>query len=41
MTLPDDYDAIADAACKAWNNLTAKTGGFTSLTWAPWAERPT
>jgi transposase len=34
--LLDDYDAIVDAACCAWNKLTAETGRLTSLTWLPW-----
>ena len=35
--LLDDYTAILDAACAAWNKLTAETGRLTSLTWTPWA----
>ena len=34
--LLDDYDAIVEAACRAWNKLTAETGRLTSLTWLPW-----
>lgn len=33
-----DYDAIADAACNAWNRLRAETGRLTSLcsySWIP------
>ena len=26
LRLHNDYDAIADAACKAWNRLRAETG---------------
>ena len=36
--LLDDYDAIVDAACVAWNKLTGESGRLTSLTWLPWAE---
>ena len=31
LRLLDDYDAIADAVCKAWNRLLAETGRITSL----------
>jgi DDE superfamily endonuclease len=31
-----DYDAIADAACQAWNRLTAEAGRITSLCSYPW-----
>ena len=31
-----DYDAIADAAPKAWNRLIAETGRLTSLCSYPW-----
>jgi transposase len=31
-----DYDAIAEAACKAWNRLTAEAGRITSLCSYPW-----
>jgi transposase len=34
--LHDDYEAILDAACKAWNRLSAETGRLTSLTAYPW-----
>ena len=34
--LLDDYDAIVDATCIAWNKLRADTGRLTSLTWHPW-----
>jgi hypothetical protein len=29
--LHDDYEAIVDAACAAWNKLTAEAGRITSL----------
>jgi transposase len=38
--LLNDYDAIADAACIAWNKLTAEAGRLTSLTWLPWQKKP-
>ena len=31
-----DYDAIADAAARAWNCLTAEVGRITSLCSYPW-----
>ena len=31
-----DYDAIADAACNAWNSLCAEAGRLTSLCTYPW-----
>ena len=31
-----DYDAIADAACAAWNRLVAEAGRITSLCSYPW-----
>ena len=34
-----DYDAIADAASKAWNHLVAETGRITSLCSYPWIQR--
>lgn len=34
--LLDDYEAIVDAAEKAWNRLTAETGRLTSLCSYPW-----
>jgi hypothetical protein len=34
--LLDDYDAIVEAAAKAWNKRVAETGRLTSLTWTPW-----
>jgi hypothetical protein len=32
----DDYDAIEDAICKAWQNLIAQPGRLTSLGSYPW-----
>jgi transposase len=37
--LLDDFDAIVDAACVAWNKMTADQGRLTSLTWLPWAPK--
>jgi len=37
--LLDDYDAIADATCRAWNRLTADTGRIKSLCSYPWIEQ--
>ena len=34
--LLDDYDAIADAACDAWNRLTAELGRIKTLCSYPW-----
>ena len=34
--LLNDYDAIVDAACTAWNRLCAETGRITSLASYPW-----
>ena len=34
--LLNDYDAIVDAACIAWNRLCAETGRITSLASYPW-----
>jgi putative transposase len=36
LRLLNDYDAIADAVCKAWNRLLAETGRITSLCSHPW-----
>jgi len=36
--LLDDYDAIEDAICKAWQRLTAEQGRLTSLTSYPWID---
>jgi transposase len=33
------YDAIADAACTAWNRLAAETGRITSLSSYPWIPK--
>jgi putative transposase len=35
----DDYDAIVEAATRAWNKLTAEMGRLASLTWLPWASQ--
>ena len=37
--LHDDYDAIVDAACTAWNRLKAETGRIKSLYSYPWIPR--
>ncbi len=37
--LHEDYDAIVDAASRAWNKLISETGRLTSLTWLPWAPK--
>ena len=34
-----DYDAIADAACAAWNRLTAEAGRIKSLCSYPWIPK--
>ena len=34
-----DYDAIADAACTAWNRLRAETGRLQSLCSYPWIPK--
>jgi hypothetical protein len=34
--LHNDYDAILDAACAAWNRLCAEAGRLASLTAYPW-----
>ena len=34
--LLDDYDAIVDAACNAWNRLCAEVGRLISLCSYPW-----
>jgi transposase len=36
--LHDDYEAIVDAACVAWNKLTAEAGRITSLCSYPWLK---
>ena len=38
--LLNDYDAIVEAACKAWNRLAADPGQLSSLTWLPWEPKP-
>jgi transposase len=37
--LHDDYEAIVDAACVAWNKLTAEAGRVTSLCSYPWLKK--
>ena len=39
--LLDDYDAIVDAACIAWNRVMADTGRVASLCAYPWIEAVT
>ena len=39
LRLLDDYDAILDACCNAWNALTAEPGRLKSLTAFPWIEK--
>jgi DDE superfamily endonuclease len=34
--LLDDYDAVAEAACNAWNRLLAEAGRIKSLCSYPW-----
>ena len=34
-----DYDAIANAACLAWNSLRAEVGRITSLCSYPWIPK--
>ena len=34
-----DYDAIADAACRAWNRLVAEAGRISSLCSYPWIPK--
>lgn len=36
--LLDDYEAVVDAACAAWNRLTSEVGRITSLCAYPWIE---
>ncbi len=36
LRLLNDYDAIAEAASKAWNRMCAEAGRIASLTWTPW-----
>ena len=33
----DDYDAIVDACCEAWNKLTAEPGRIASIATRDWA----
>lgn len=37
--LLDDYDAIVDACCKAWNDLTADRTRLQSLASYPWITK--
>lgn len=37
--LHDGYEAIVDAACTAWNKLTAEAGRITSLCSYPWLKK--
>jgi len=37
--LHNDYDAIVDAACKAWRRLTAEAGRIKSLCTYPWIPK--
>ena len=37
--LHNDYDAIVEAACKAWRKLTAEVGRIKSLGTYPWIPR--
>jgi transposase len=37
--LLDDYDAIVNAACKAWNRLIAEPGRIKSLCSYPWSPQ--
>jgi transposase len=37
--LLDDYDAIATAACAAWNRLVAEAGRIKSLCSYPWIPK--
>jgi hypothetical protein len=37
--LLEDYDAIVDAACAAWNRLVDEIGRITSLCSYPWIEK--
>ena len=39
--LLDDYDAIVDAACAAWNRLVAEVGRIKSLCAYPWIDEIT
>ena len=37
--LLNDYDAIVDAACTAWNRFCAEAGRITSLASYPWMSK--
>jgi transposase len=37
--LHSDYEAVVDAACRAWNRLTAETGRLLSLCAYPWFQQ--
>ena len=37
--LAGGYEAVVDAACAAWNALTAEPGRLRSLTSYPWLPR--
>ena len=37
--LHPDYDAVVDAAWRAWNRLTAETGRLLSLCAYPWIQQ--
>ena len=39
LRLLNDYDAIADAACRAWNRLIAEAGCIKSLCSYPWISK--
>jgi hypothetical protein len=39
LRLHADYEAIADAACAAWNRLKAEAGRLSSLTGYPWTQK--
>ena len=39
LHLLNDYEAIADAASKAWNRLCAEAGRIASLSSYPWIMR--
>ena len=37
--LHSDYEAVVDAACRAWNRLTAEPGRLLSLCAYPWIQQ--
>ena len=39
LRLLNDYDAIVDAACAAWNKLIAESGRLTTLCNYPWMQK--